>query len=84
MESRSERIVLETESHRIVGDLLLPRDGHLSRLSDFLNRQDCRFVSLTDAVLQPHGGKPERLSFVAVALGHVRLAHPEHEPAEDG
>jgi len=76
--------VLETESHRIVGDLLLPREGHLSRLSDFLNRQDCRFVSLTEAVLQPHGGEPERLSFVAVALGHVRLAHPEAATTRGG
>ena len=40
METRVERVVLETAKHRIVGDLTLPREGYRSRLSDFLNRGD--------------------------------------------
>ncbi len=37
---RIERVVLETEHHRITGDLHLPREGYRSRLSDYLNRGD--------------------------------------------
>ena len=44
MDSRTERVVLETDRHRIVGDLTLPKEGHRSRLSDFLNRGDLDFL----------------------------------------
>jgi len=33
METRTERIVLETHRHRIVSDVTLPRAGYRSRLS---------------------------------------------------
>ena len=46
MESRVERVVLETAHHRIVGDLTMPREGYRSRLSDFLNRGDLDFIPL--------------------------------------
>jgi hypothetical protein len=31
METRTERIVLKTDCHRIVGDVTLPREGYLSQ-----------------------------------------------------
>ena len=40
METRTQRVVLETSRHRIVGDLTLPREGYLSRFSDFLNQSE--------------------------------------------
>ena len=38
MDTRIERVVLETSRHAITGDLTMPKEGYRSRLSDFLNR----------------------------------------------
>ena len=53
MESRVERVVFETDRHRIVGDLTLPKEGYRSRLSDFLNRGDLDFIPLVNVELSP-------------------------------
>jgi hypothetical protein len=80
METRTERIVLETDRHRIVGDVVLPREGYRSRLSDYLNRGELDFIPIVNAELEPlNGGVPETRSFVAVARTHVQLAFP-YEP----
>lgn len=73
-----ERIVLETDTHRIVGDLHMPREGYRSRLSDYLNRGDDDFVALSNAEIRDLNGeaKVEDRSFVAVARRHVTLAYP--------
>jgi hypothetical protein len=77
METRVERVVLETEGHRIVGDLTLPREGYRSRLSDFLNRGDLDFIPLVNVEIQNmNGGQPEERPFIAVARTHVQLAYP--------
>ena len=77
MESRIERVVLETDRHRIVGDVTLPREGYRSRLSEYLNRGDVDFIPLVNAELSPlNGGAPETRSFIAVARTHVQLAFP--------
>jgi hypothetical protein len=83
METRIERVVLQTPSHEIVGDLALPREGFRSRLTDFLNRGDVSFIPLVNAVIVPRNGGPgaeatER-DFIAVARDHVQLAYPEAE-----
>lgn len=77
METRIERVVLETPRHRIVGDLTLPREGYRSRLSDFLNRADLQFIALVNAEIQSlNGDRNETRSFIAVAREHVQLAYP--------
>jgi hypothetical protein len=79
METRTERVVLETESHQIIGDLTLPREGYRSRLSDFLNRGDIAFIPLVNAEIIPRGGNEDpqvRREFIAVARDHVQLAYP--------
>jgi hypothetical protein len=79
MESRRERVVVETERHRIIGDLTLPREGHRSRLSDFLNRGDVDFIALVDVEVHALGEEvmpPERREFIAVARGHIQLVYP--------
>ena len=79
MESRVERVVLETDRHRIVGDLTLPREGYRSRLSDFLNRGDLDFIPLVNVeltALGANGASAEQRQFLAVARSHVQLAHP--------
>ena len=78
METRIERIVLETARHRIVGDLTLPREGYRSRLSDFLNRGDVDFIPLVNVEISPleGGGAGSERAFTAVARRHVDLAYP--------
>jgi hypothetical protein len=80
METRTERVVLETPSHRIVGDLTLPREGYRSRLSDFLNRGDVNFIPLVNAAIETRdgGGTSDMVhrDFIAVARDHVQLAYP--------
>jgi Family of unknown function (DUF6812) len=79
MNSRPQRILLETGRYRIVGTLVLPRDGYRSRLSDFLNSSDRDFISLTDVTMQAldeygRPGDPVKHDFVTVARQHVVLA----------
>jgi hypothetical protein len=79
MNSRSQRVLLETARYRIVGTLVLPRDGYRSRLSDFLNSSDRDFISLTGVSLQVldesgRAGETVEKDFVTVARSHVILA----------
>ena len=78
---RIERVVLETDRHRIVGDLHLPREGYRSRLSDYLNRGDDHFVPLANAEIRSLNGaeQVEERGFLAVARNHVTLAYPAGE-----
>jgi hypothetical protein len=76
VETRNQRVVLETPRYRIVGDLTLPSEGSRSRLSDLLNRQDVAFIPLVDAEMSPlNGGTPHTRAFVAVARSRIELAY---------
>lgn len=79
METRVERVIMETDRHRIVGDLTLPREGYRSRLSDFLNRGDLDFIPLVNVEIRSLKGADdgsEQRPFLAVARTHVQLAYP--------
>jgi hypothetical protein len=81
MDTRVERVVLETDRHRIIGDLRLPSEGYRSRLSEFLNHGDVDFIPLVNAeITSLNGAKPgldlAGRSFIAVARTHVQLAYP--------
>lgn len=78
-ETRRERIVLETERHRIVGDVTLPAEGYRSRLSDLLNREGFSFVPLSNAVITGINGSDEEteMGFIAVARDHIQIAYEE-------
>lgn len=72
---RTEKVVFETERHRITGLLTLPRDGYRSRVSDLLNANERDFVSLTEATVERlDGGSPEQHPFLAVSRQHIVLA----------
>lgn len=73
---RAERVILETERHRIVGLLTVARDGYRSRVSEVLNASEREFISLADAtVTRLDGGvEPQHHSFLAVSRHHVVLA----------
>lgn len=77
MDSRVERVVLETARHVITGDLTMPKEGHRSRLSDFLNRGDLDFVPLVDVEVRAIDGRSSRThDFLAVGRSHIQLAYP--------
>jgi hypothetical protein len=76
MDTRVQRIVLETTRFRIVGDVALPTEGFRTRLSDVLNRQDTGFISLINVELSPiGGGDTESQPFVAVARNQIEIAY---------
>jgi len=86
VDHREQRIVVETERHRITGMVRLPRDGYRSRLTDYLNASDRTFLALTDVQLArlDGAGQAEHRSYVALSLRHVVLAMPaEDEPPEE-
>jgi len=81
MENQNIRVVLEMERHRIVGDLTLPIEGYMSRLSDYLNQSDLDFVSLTNVTIIEHldSGATDATEreFTAVGTKHILLAYPD-------
>ena len=78
MEQRDERIIVETDRHRITGRLRLPADGYRSRLTDYLNASERLFLALTDVEVTNLEGPPrvEKRDFIALSLRHVVLAMP--------
>jgi hypothetical protein len=78
-ETRRERVVLETERHRIVGDVTLPAEGYRSRLSDLLNRESLNFVPLANAIITGINGSKDvtTMRFIAVARDHIQIAYEE-------
>jgi hypothetical protein len=77
---RLERIVVETERYSIVGDVTLPAEGFHGRLTDLLNREGLRFLSMVDATVTGRNGEPsQQRPFVAVARDHVQVAYEADE-----
>jgi hypothetical protein len=76
METRTQRVVIETTRFRVVGDVSLPTEGFRTRLSDVLNRQDTIFITLINVELSPvEGGETQSLPFLAVARGQIEIAY---------
>jgi hypothetical protein len=72
MDHRRERIRLETERHRIEGEITLARDGYRSRVSDVLNASERDFLTLTDATVAPLDGGPVELhDYITLARRHI-------------
>ena len=75
MDTRVQRVVLETTRFRIIGDVTLPTEGFRTRLSDVLNRQDTGYIPLVDVELTPaDGGETQKLAFAAVARNRIEIA----------
>jgi hypothetical protein len=84
VEQRTERIIVETDRHRITGHVLLPADGYRSRLTDYLNASEREFLALTDVEVATLDGTPriEKRDFIALSLRHVVLAMPADEAGD--
>ena len=75
MDTRVQRVVLETTRFRIIGNVTLPTEGFRTRLSDVLNRQDTGYIPLVDVELTPaSGGETQKLPFAAVARNRIEIA----------
>ena len=72
---RQERVILETERHRVRGLMTLARDGYRSRMSDLLNASERDFIPLTDVTVEHLDGKgSEQHAFLAISRRHIVLA----------
>jgi hypothetical protein len=77
VDNRVERVVLETATERVTGDLTMPREGYRSRLSDYLNQGELDFIPLTNVEISSlDGATASERGFIAVARDHVRFAYP--------
>ena len=77
MEQRQERLLIETDRHRIRGVVTLAREGFRSRISDMLNAAERDFIALTDVTVEPlDGGPPLTCEFLAVARAKIVFAMP--------
>ena len=79
IQTRQERVYLETNRHRIAGTITLARDGYRSRVSDVLNATERDFISLTDVTVEllGHDGPGTHHDFLAVSRHQIVLAIPE-------
>jgi hypothetical protein len=72
VEQRQERVSLETNRHRITGEMTLAREGYRSRVSDVLNASERDFLALTAVTIEPlDGGEPVRHEFLAIGRRHI-------------
>jgi hypothetical protein len=85
MDTRTQRVVVETSRFRVIGEVLLPTEGFRTRLSDVLNRQDTGFIPLVNVELSPlDGGETMSLAFLAVARNQIEIAYEAGEGKADG
>ena len=74
VDQRQERLLIETDRHRIRGAVTLSRDGFRSRISDMLNAAERDFIALTDVTIEPlDGGAKMSCEFLALARDEDRL-----------
>jgi len=83
MDQRRQRVIIETDRHRVTGEVTMPADGYRSRLSDYFNNAEREFISLTSAVVEPlsNDGGRELREFVVISRRHIVLAMPADDHA---
>jgi hypothetical protein len=77
MDTREERIVVETERYRLTGTVRLPAEGYRSRLTDHLNAGEHEFLALTDveiSSLDEPSAPSTRHEYVALGRRHIVFA----------
>jgi hypothetical protein len=80
VEQRQERLLIETDRHRIRGIVTLARNGFRSRISDMLNASERDFIALTDVTIEPLDGGPNlSCEFLALARTKIVFALPVEE-----
>ena len=86
MQHRQERVLIETQRHRIAGTLTVAADGYRSRVSDVLNATERDFISLTDVTVEliDIPGRPTQHDFMAISRHHVVFAILDPEAEQRG
>ena len=80
MEARPERLMIETERHRIHGAVTVAKDGHRGRISDMLNASERDFIALTDVTIEPLDGRAVlRCDFLVLARSKIVFALPVND-----
>jgi hypothetical protein len=80
VDQRQERLLIETDRHRIRGVVTLAREGFRSRISDMLNASERDFIALTDVTIEPLDGGPHlSCEFLALARTKIVFALPVEE-----
>lgn len=79
MQHRQERVLIETNRHRISGVITLSADGYRSRISDVLNATEKDFLSLADVTVEIIGadGPGTHHDFLAVNRMQMVICIPE-------
>jgi hypothetical protein len=83
VDTRRERVVLETDRYRVEGMMTLPREGYRSRVSDHVNRRDQEFFTIVDAelVALDGSGRDWKAPVLMLSRRHIRLIVPVSEGA---
>ncbi|HEX4033139.1 MAG TPA: hypothetical protein VHX66_01735 [Solirubrobacteraceae bacterium] len=77
MDNRHQKVMLETDRHRISGQVTLAREGYRSRISDMLNASERDFIALTNVSVEAlDGGEVTNYEFMAVARTKIVFAVP--------
>lgn len=86
MQHRQERVLIETQRHRIAGTLTVAADGYRSRVSDVLNATERDFISLTDVTVEliDVPGRPTQHDFMAISRHHIVFAILDPEAEQRG
>jgi hypothetical protein len=86
MQHRQERVLIETQRHRIAGTLTLAAEGYRSRVSDVLNTTERDFISLTDVTVEliDIPGRATQHDFMAISRHHIVFAILDPEAEERG
>lgn len=76
---RQERVLIETQRHRIEGTMTLSRDGYRSRVSDQLNATERDFIALTDVTVEliDNPGHGTHHDFLSIARAQIVIAIPQ-------
>ncbi len=75
---RLERVVIETDTYRVEGDITLPQGSYRNALSDYINRNDQEFLLLSNVELQPLDGSGQGWTYplINISKRHIRLIVP--------
>jgi hypothetical protein len=77
MEERADRLLIETDRHRITGAVTVAKDGHRGRISSMLGASERDFIALTDVTIEPlDGRKSQRCEFLVLARAKIVFAVP--------
>jgi hypothetical protein len=80
MVERPERLMIETDRHRISGAVTVARDGNRNRISEMLGASERDFIGLTDVTIEPFdGGNVLHCEFLVLARNKIVFALPVND-----